>query len=372
MGNTGQQTSIGKAVSRKISAGKALMNFFPAELTFVWPAIFWLLPLPLVIYWLLPARQQQETALRIPTYRTLASIEQQHRHAPSFLKLCLLTLIWLLTVTAAARPQWIGDAVQLPSSGRDLLLAVDISGSMETPDMLINGEQTARITVVKQVVSDFVKRRSGDRLGLILFGTRAYLHVPLTFDRNMVEQLLQEAQLGFAGIDTSIGDAIAIATKRLREKSLHGKTNKQQVVILLTDGKNNAGEIDPKQAAELAKMAGIKIHTIGIGADSMMVRNFFFSQKINPSAELDEKTLTYIAETTGGKYFRARDPKQLEDIYHLIDQIDPTEQDQETFRPVSELFYYPLAIAVLLSFLLSLLFVFLASNITITTSKVSP
>lgn len=352
---------MGNPRDEKTGPGNHAVSFFADQLTFVWPMLFWLLPLPLVIYWLVPAKQQQEAALRIPTYSTLAAIDQQHSHAPAYLKLCLLTLIWLLTVTATARPQWIGDTIQLPATGRDLLLAVDISGSMETPDMLIDGEQTPRITVVKNVVSNFVKRRNGDRLGLVLFGTRAYLHVPLTFDRNIVEQLLNEAQLGFAGMDTSIGDAIAIATKRLREKSRRSNTNKQQVLILLTDGKNTAGEIEPRQAADLAKMAGIKIHTIGVGADSMVVRDFFFSQKINPSAELDEKTLTYIADTTGGQYFRARDPKQLDDIYRLIDQIDPIEQEQETIRPISELFYYPLSVAALLSFILSLLVV-LANN----------
>ncbi len=334
------------------------MNFLPESITFVRLPLFWILPLPLLVYWLLPPLKQNEAALRIPTFNILASIDQHQRDVPSIIKLLLLSLIWLLLVTAAARPQWIGDTIQLPATGRDLLLAVDISGSMQTDDMVVNGEQTPRITVIKHVVSDFVKRRSGDRLGLILFGTRAYLHVPLTFDRKVVEQQLNEAELGFAGVDTSIGDAIAIATKRLREKSSHGSEEKQRVLILLTDGKNTSGEIDPRQAADLAKMAGIKIHTIGIGADSMIVRNFFFSQKINPSAELDEKTLTYIAENTGGQYFRARDPKQLEEIYHAIDKIDPVEQDQETFRPISELFYYPLAAAALFSFIFCLVFLF--------------
>jgi Ca-activated chloride channel family protein len=346
------------------------MSSLAGELTFVWPFLFWLLPLPLLIYWLIPARLAQEAALRIPTYSTLATIDQQHRHGPSYFKLGLLTMIWLLTITTTARPQWIGDAIQLPATGRDLLLAVDISGSMGTPDMLVNGEQTPRITIVKQVVSDFVKRRSGDRLGLILFGTQAYLHVPLTFDRTIVEQLLNEAELGFAGVDTSIGDAIAIATKRLREKTKRSLANKQQVLILLTDGKNTAGEIDPRQAAELARMAGIKIHTIGIGADSMVVRNFFFSQKINPSAELDEKTLTYIAKVTGGQYFRARDPKQLDEIYQLIDRMDPVEQDQETFRPISELFYYPLSIATFLSFILCLVIIYVRNGNSIANNEV--
>jgi len=334
------------------------MNWLPESLAFVWPMLFWILPLPLLVYWLIPPRKQNEAALRIPTFNTLASIDQHHSNTTSILKLFLVSLIWLLVVVAAARPQWIGDTIQLPATGRDLLLAVDISGSMNTDDMVVDGEQVPRIATVKKVVSDFVKRRTGDRLGLILFGTRAYLHVPLTFDRKVVEDQLKETEIGFAGTDTAIGDAIAIATKRLRQKSAQGSQEKQRVIILLTDGSNNSGEINPKQAADLAKMAGIKIHTIGIGADSMVVRNFFFSQKINPSADLDEKMLTYIANTTGGQYFRARDPKQLEEIYHVIDQIDPVEQDQETFRPISELFYYPLALAALFSFIFCLVFLF--------------
>jgi len=275
------------------------MNFLPASLTFAWPDLFWILPLPLFVYWLLPPLKRNEAALRIPTFNTLASIDQQHSEVASTLKLLLLSLIWIFLVMAAARPQWIGNTIQLPATGRDLLLAVDLSGSMHTEDMVQNGEQIPRITAVKNVVSDFVKRRTGDRLGLVLFGTHAYLHVPLTFDRKVVEQQLKEAELGFAGMDTAIGDAIAIATKRLREKATRGSEEKQRVIILLTDGSNNSGVIDPRQAADLAKMAGIKIHTIGIGADSMVVHNFFFNQKVNPSADLDEKTLTYIAETTG-------------------------------------------------------------------------
>jgi Ca-activated chloride channel family protein len=333
------------------------MSWFPDSLILLWPQLLWLLPLPLLIYILLPPVPQNEAALRLPTYDVLAGIAQEQRHFPAWSRLLLLSLIWLLTVTAAARPQWIGDAVQLPVTGRDLLLAVDISGSMNTPDMVLNGEQIPRITAVKNVVSEFVKRRSGDRLGLILFGTQAYLHVPLTFDRQVVEQQLNEAQIGFAGINTAIGDGIAIAVKKLRERPA-----KDRVLILLTDGANNSGEIDPRQAADLAKMAGVKIYTIGIGADSMVVQNFFFSQKINPSADLDEKALTYIAETTGGKYFRARDPKQLEEIYQEIDRLDPVEQDKESFRPVRELFFYPLAIAAILSLILALLFIFPARH----------
>ncbi|MEX1033660.1 MAG: VWA domain-containing protein, partial [Cellvibrionaceae bacterium] len=237
-------------------------------LQFDWPLVFWLLPLPLLIYWQLPPARREEAALRVPFYRDLESVSGDYRSAgrqPAPLILSLF-LLWLLALTAAAGPKWIGDPVRLPSSGRDLLLAVDLSGSMETADMVLNGQPVNRITVIKAVVGDFVKRRESDRLGLILFGTQAYLQAPLTFDRNTVNTLLQEARLGFAGEKTAIGDAIGLATKRLLDRP-----ESHRVVILLTDGANTAGAVDPVQAAELAKEAGVKIYTIGIGADEMVV-----------------------------------------------------------------------------------------------------
>jgi len=330
-----------------------MMNLLPESFSFAAPYWLWLLPLPALAYWLLPAAKQDDAALRLPTFSVLTDLAQESRHHAAWWRLLLLVMIWLLLLLAAARPQWIGQAVQLPAKGRDLLIAVDLSGSMNTEDMVTNGKQVSRIAAIKHVVSEFVRRRTGDRLGLVLFGTHAYLHVPLTFDRNVVEQQLNEAQIGFAGENTAIGDGIAIAVKRLRERPVQAR-----VLILLTDGANNSGEIDPRQAADLARMAGVKIYTIGIGADSMVVRNFFFSQSINPSADLDEKALTDIANTTGGQYFRARDPQQLDAIYREIDHLEPIDQDPETFRPVHELFFYPLSVAAVLSLLLMTVFVF--------------
>ena len=179
---------------------------------------------------------------------------------------------------------------------------------------------------------------------MILFGTQAYLHVPLTFDRKTVSQLLDEAVIGLAGPSTAIGDAIGIAVKRLRENDADDK-----VLILLTDGANTAGTIDPIRAAELAADSGLKIHTIGIGADEMMVRRLFSTFKVNPSRDLDEKTLTEIAESTGGRYFRARDTEELTEIYAEIDRLEPIERGGEHFRPVTSLFMWPLAVACLLA-----------------------
>lgn len=317
---------------------------------FAWPWVFALLPLPLAAYYLLPPLKREESALRVPFFEQVNALYQAgegRRHNNSLLRLLPLLLCWLLLVTAAARPQWVGDAVTLPASGRDLLLAVDISGSMETPDMVVEGQQIPRISVVKFVVTDFIDRRESDRLGLILFGTQAYLQAPLTFDRPTVSKLMDEAQLGFAGEKTAIGDAIGLAIKRLE-----GRPDSQRVLILLTDGANTAGEVAPRQAADLAAQAGVKIYTIGVGANEMVSRMGLFggfSRVINPSADLDEDTLKYIADTTGGRYFRAHDPQELQKIYAVLDQLEPIEQEGETLRPIAALFFWPLAAALLLS-----------------------
>lgn len=322
-----------------------------------WPWLLLLSPLPIAVYFLLPAAKKSEAALKVPFFNTLVDYQAEHSQQAvnQLWMLGLLSTIWLLLVLAACRPQWIGEPINLPTSGRDVLLAVDISGSMETEDMLVEGEQIPRINVVKVVVGDFVERRQNDRLGLILFGTQAYLQAPLTFDRNTVQQLLKEAQLGFAGEKTAIGDAIGLAIKRLRQRPADSR-----VLILLTDGANTAGEVSPQQAADLAQQAGIKIYTIGVGADEMIVSRGIFGglrQRINPSADLDEDTLQYIASTTGGRYFRARNPKELLDIYALLDQLEPTEQDSEVFRPRQTLYYWPLGIALILSLLVAIKFV---------------
>ena len=252
----------------------------------------------------------------------------------------LATLAWLLLVVAAARPEWLGDAIEVPVSGRDLMLAVDLSKSMQEVDFVLAGQRVDRLVATKQVVGDFIERRVGDRIGLVLFGTQAYLHVPLTFDRATVKQLLYEAVIGLAGPSTAIGDAIGLAVKRLREND-----SAQKVLILVTDGANTAGVIDPLRAAELAAQAGLTIHTIGIGADEIMVRRLFGNFRFNPSRDLDEKTLTAIAEKTGGRYFRARDVEALQEIYRVIDELEPIEHSGEHFRPATPLFPWPLAAA---------------------------
>jgi Ca-activated chloride channel family protein len=251
-----------------------------------------------------------------------------------------------------SRPTWIGEAISLPATGRDLLIAVDISGSMQVEDMQIGRNQVQRIDAVKQVLAEFIERRRGDRMGLILFGTNAYLQAPLTFDNNTVRRFLLEAQLGFAGRETAIGDAIGLSVKRLRDRPADSR-----VLILLTDGANTAGAVQPDEAARLAADYGIRVHTIGIGADKMLVPGLFGSsfgsRTVNPSSDLDESTLMNIASETGGRYFRARNPAELVDIYRVLDQLEPVDQEEATYRPQSSLFHWPLGLAFICSLLLA-------------------
>ena len=324
-------------------------------LSFELPWIIYCLPLPLLAYWLLPKARQQQAAVRVPLYSELDGLQHNSDSAIGQRKLrtMSLALIWSCLVAAAAGPTWMGDPVSLPASGRDLLLAVDLSGSMKIEDMQVRGEAAARIVAVKVVLNDFIQRRRGDRLGLVLFGTQAYVQAPLTFDRTTVQRFLKEAQIGFAGEEqTAIGDAIGLSVKRLRDRP-----GDRHVMILLTDGQNNGGEVKPIPAAKLAAENNIVIYTVGVGADEMVMPGLFGSnfgsRRVNPSADLDEKTLQEIALLTGGKYFRARNPEQLMNIYQLLDELEPVEDKQQTFRPQKALFYWPLAIAVILSGLIA-------------------
>lgn len=321
------------------------------------PWVLLLLPIPLLVYrFIRPSNatcQQDDHGVIVPFYTQLAQAPKNdhalRRH--SIMRSVLLTLIWSLLVLAAAKPQWVGEPQALPTSGRDLLLAVDISGSMEEQDMRINNRAVSRIVAVKKVVSDFIDQRQGDRIGLILFGSNAYLQTPLTFDTHSVNQFLQEAQVGFAGKDTAIGDAIGLAVKRLKNTSSDkaAELGNSKVVILLTDGENTAGEVEPLQAAKLAAKIEAKIYTVGIGADEMIVRSFFGNRRVNPSAALDEETLTAIASTTGGLYFRARNTEDLNKIYQELDKLEPTEKEPEWLRPIQSLFMWPLGFALVLS-----------------------
>lgn len=305
-----------------------------------WPWMIVLLPLPFLARFVIPARSAEPDALRVPFFRTLESLntEQKSHNSWRWLTALLCVLAWLFLLAAAARPTWIGDPIPLPHEGRDLMLAVDISQSMDERDMRFSNGWGSRIAAVKQVVGDFIQQRDADRLGLILFGERAYLQTPLTFDSETVQIQLNEAQLGFAGNATAIGDAIGVSVKRLRDRPAESR-----VLILLTDGANTAGT-DPRAAAEIAAEANIRIHTIGVGAET---RSGFGRLR---GSGLDEETLSFIAEATGGEYFRARNPSELQSIYSYLDQLEPAPEEL-VYRPHKSLFHIPLAVALLIYFL---------------------
>lgn len=319
-------------------------------LSWQWPYVFLLIPLPLLVRWLTPALETAAGAIRVPFYQAFYELDDglSRKSVGNWLRGFLIWLIWGCLLAAAARPTWVGDPVNVPQDRRDLMLAVDISGSMREQDMLQGNRYVDRISAVKQVVGEFVEQRGGDRLGLILFGRQGYLQTPLTYDSQTVKQQLYEAQLGFAGDATAIGDTIGLAIKRLRDRPADSR-----VLILLTDGANNAGT-DPARAATIAAEAKIRIHTVGVGAEVKQVRDIFGrSRNTNPSANLDEPTLQAIADATGGKYFRARDPDELATIYQELDRLEPIPEEQ-TFRPTRSLSHWPVALALLLSGLLAL------------------
>jgi Ca-activated chloride channel family protein len=305
-----------------------------------WPWMLALLPLPLLAAWWLPrVRTARGAALRMPHQGVAMPPASEFAAVPA-LRRALALLAWALLVVAAARPQWLGEPEDVPRSGRDLLLAIDTSGSMSIEDMQLGGTTAPRFAAIQAIASDFIGRRAGDRVGLILFGTRAYLLVPLTFDLKTVRTQLADSTIGLAGRETAIGDAVGLAVKRLRDRP-----QQQRVLVLLTDGVNTAGELDPAKATELAVANQVRIYTIGVGADRMRVDSVFGSRVVNPSADLDEAMLTRMAESTGGRYFRARDSAELAGIYRMLDSIEPIADNSESLRPLTELYWLALAAA---------------------------
>lgn len=320
---------------------------------FQWPWVALALPLPLLVRAVLkPASDPAAGALRVPFYSAVAQMSEGGKNplAARWQRLAFLTLMWCALITAGTNPRWVGDPIAMPLEGRDILLAIDISGSMEIPDFTLEGSQANRLSVVKAAASQFIQRRVGDRLGLILFGSQAYLQTPLTFDRTTVAAMLEDATVGLAGKETAIGDAIGLAMKRLRESG-----TKERVLILMTDGANTAGSVDPRQAAAMAKSMDVRVYTIGVGSDAqrIAVPTLLGTQLINPSRDLDEKLLQDIAAQTGGSYFRAKDTEGLESIYGQLDELEPRKSESDYFRPMRSLFFWPLGAALLITFLMA-------------------
>ncbi len=250
-------------------------------------------------------------------------------------------------------PQLMDQFTQLKNKGYDLMLAVDLSSSMLALDYMESGEQASRLNVVKSVVSDFVARRQGDRVGLILFGTQAYLHVPLTLDTLSVRKMLNNTVVGEAGDTTAIGDAIGMAVRNLRDRP-----EKSRIIVLLTDGGDNASTIPPFAAASLAKQYGIRIYTVGVGSHGPVPIPDATGQIVMAQFDLDEGLLQKIATMTGGSYFRAADTEALQKIYAQINRLEKTSAETRNYVVRRPLFRYPLGGALALFLLLPLLPVF--------------
>jgi len=303
------------------------------------PWMFLLLALPLLVRFLLPAYREGRESVRAPFFDELAEAAGAHpaRGAAvlrrNLFQVLILPLTWLLVVAALAAPQWLEDPIEQIDSARDLMLAVDLSGSMETRDFAgEGGVLTDRLTAVKTVLDDFIARRETDRLGLILFGNAAFLQVPFTSDHETFATLLDEAQIGMAGPRTMLGDAVGLAIRVFQESDAE-----QRLLILLTDGNDTGSKIPPVKAAEIAAQHEITIHVIGVG-DPMNAGE----------APLDEATLSAMTAATGGRYFHANDRGELESVYKEIDALEPQDFESFSYRPKRPLYHWPLGAALAL------------------------
>ena len=320
---------------------------------FAYPQMFWLLLLPFLFRAVVPVvKGLHGDALRVPFLGDLTKISLKsgslwgHTSEVSGrfpLPLILLYAVWLLLVTAAARPQWVGEPVRIKNYSRDILMVMDISNSMQEPDFALRGRRIDRLTAVRLVASDFIRKRADDRIGLILFGTRAYLQAPVTYDKKSVEEILNTMDAGMAGDSTAIGDALGLALKTLKDSP----DNDQKVIILLTDGENNDGALSLPQAINLAREEGVKVYTIGVGSD--MSRDFFGFGLLGGRPGLDEASLQKIADETKGTYFRAKDTSSLVRIYDAIDKLEPSVNEDQFVQETRELYYLPLLAALLLA-----------------------
>jgi Ca-activated chloride channel family protein len=317
----------------------------PANFEIAYPWVFLLLPLPLLVYWLLPALKMRSASLTLSAYlKAIQYTGQKPRKAAllkkkGLLRWIIFLLIWILVISALASPQITGEPEMKVKNSRNFLVVADISFSMAQKDWEIEGEKVRRWDAVKEVMYDFIEKREGDRMGLIFFGTNAYIQAPFTADLPTVRQLLDEADVGMAGQMTHIGKAITKGVEMFVRDTIETK-----VMLLLTDGVDAGTEILPLDAADLAQKDAVIVYTVGIGTPG------------TGGSDLDEKTLQEIAEMTGGRYFLAKDKERLQEIYAELDNLEPIEFEEELNKPATLLYCYPLAAALFLLLIFALIF----------------
>lgn len=309
----------------------------PENLEFAYPWVIWLLPLPILIYWLLPGIRMRSAALLLPSFNNAVKYTGQKPRMGAlvrrrnFFNWLVLLISWMGILLALSSPRLVGEPEYEVKTVRDFLITADISFSMAQEDWTMEGKKASRWDAVKQVMKDFIKKREGDRMGLIFFGSAAYIQAPFTPDLQTVSQLLEEADVGMAGQMTHIGKAITKGIELFDRDTIETK-----VMLLLTDGVDAGTDILPLDAADLAQKDSVIIYTIGIGDPT------------GKGGDLDEKTLMEIAEMTGGQYFLAQDEERLSQIYQELDKLEPIEFQEKQNRPITLLYYYPLAAVLLL------------------------
>jgi Ca-activated chloride channel family protein len=309
------------------------------EIGYIW--VFLLLPLPYLLFWLLPPYQQRKEALRFPTFNHAEKASGKKAVSGAWVskrnifQWIVLSLIWLSLLVALSSPRLVGEPEMKVKTGRNFVIAADISFSMANRDWVIDGQRTTRWEGVKEVLNGFIDKREGDRLALIFFGSNPYLQAPLTNDHEVVKFMLDETDVGMAGQMTSIGKAIVYSLDIFKGDSLD-----QKVLLLLTDGQDDGRGIFPTDAAQMASKDSVKIYTIGIG------------ESTGNNAGLDENALKEIAHIANGEYFLAQDKVQLEAAYTALNALEPIEYEEEDYAPTTLLFYYPLGLALMLSLML--------------------
>lgn len=307
----------------------------------------WMFLLLLLIPWMVFQHvRNRPAAFHFSSLETLKRLQPPHVAILAWTPLVLRCLAVLLIVIAIARPQEGRKSTEILTHGVDIMLALDTSGSMQAMDFEKKDQPVDRLTIVKDVVSEFIEGREFDRMGMVVFGEEAFTQCPLTLDHNILQEFLKRLNIGVAGDSTAIGSAIGIAVKRLKDLE-----SKSKVIILLTDGRNNSGNIPPLQAAEIAKTLGIKIYTVGVGTHGkapFIVDGLMGQRMVYQNVEMDEAVLREIAAITGGKYYRATDADSLKKIYAQIDQLEKSEVKWIDHSEFKELFPYYLVPGILL------------------------
>ena len=314
-------------------------------MTLAFPWLLALLPLPWLLHHRLRPRSLSTGLPVMPLahwYAGLSGTSSSADQSPLW-RQALWWLLWLLAVLALARPQLISEQVTPADTGRDLMLVVDLSPSMEIEDMVIDRQAVSRFDAVRQMGQDFITRREGDRIGLIVFSTTAHVHSPMTFDHQTLGRFLQESFIGMAGRATAIGDALGLAVRHMRDHS-----EGDRAIILLTDGRNNAGELEPAMAGEIAAAEGIRVYTIGIGSpEEGRAHGFMGLRNLQQPEGVDAQLLERIASGTGGEFFMARDSASLGMIYEQIHAMEPIEHESTVHALRRELHHWPLGAAAL-------------------------